>query len=134
MKSGVMPVSSMALTMANHSGMAHAELEAHRLAAGQLAQRATNFIKPMGVSKAEWVAGELQSAMDPARLGDLGRDLAGRMPWPGLAPCDSLISIIFTCGVQAFLTKASSENAPCSSRQPKYPEPMFHTRPPPGCR
>ena len=80
-------------------------------------------IRPMGVSKAEWLAGELQScqAATPRASAISGVTLpAGRMPpWPGLAPCDSLISIIFTCGVQAFLTKASSEKATCSSRQPK---------------
>ncbi|MCY1312854.1 hypothetical protein D9M70_633210 [compost metagenome] len=114
----------MALTMANHSqGWPTQNLKPTGLPPDSSRRRATNFIRPMGESKAEWVAGELQSCQGatPRASAISGVTLpAGRMPpCPGLAPWDSLISIILTCGVQAFLTKASSENAPCSSRQPK---------------
>ncbi len=40
-------------------------------------------------------------------------------PWPGLAPCDSLISIILTWSWVAFATNFSSLKRPSSPRQPK---------------
>jgi hypothetical protein len=40
-------------------------------------------------------------------------------PWPGFAPCESLISIIFTCGSVALALKRSSLKRPSRSRQPK---------------
>ena len=52
-------------------------------------------------------------------------------PSPGLAPCDSLISIALT-GADATrsLSRARSKR-PCSSRQPKYDVPIWKTRSPP---
>ncbi len=45
---------------------------------------------------------------------------AGRMPpCPGLAPCDNLISIIFTFGSAARFANSLSLNSPCRSRQLK---------------
>ena len=40
-------------------------------------------------------------------------------PWPGLAPCESLNSIIFTCGSRAFCAKRSALKLPSSLRHPK---------------
>ena len=40
-------------------------------------------------------------------------------PWPGLAPCEILISIIFTCGSFARRWNLSALKVPSSLRQPK---------------
>jgi hypothetical protein len=104
--------------------MADAELEADRLAAGELAQRATNCSRPRGESKALWRAGEMQSTPGGTpRVAAISAETlcAGRMPpCPGLAPWLSLISIIFTCGSAAWRANARGvEATPRSSRQPK---------------
>ena len=63
----------------------------------------TNRISSSGVENAECRAGETQSiALGTPRVTAIsGVTLApgSTPPWPGLAPCDSLISIILTCGV-----------------------------------
>ena len=76
-----------------------------------------------GVENALWYVGEntswpcgtiLASAISAVTLA------AGRMPpCPGLAPWETLISIILTCGRVAFVRNASGSKSPLASRQPK---------------
>ena len=50
----------------------------------------------------------------------------GRMPpCAGLAPCESLISIILTCSRVAFSLNVSGQKLPSSARAPKYPVPRL---------
>ena len=54
----------------------------------------------MGVENAEWEAGETQSTHGgtprAAAISGVTLGPGSTPPWPGLAPCDSLTSIIFT--------------------------------------
>ena len=52
-------------------------------------------------------------------------------PRPGLAPCDSLISIAFTGAPAHRSLRRASSNSPRSSRHPKYDVPIWKTRSPP---
>ena len=59
---------------------------------------AMNATISFGVEKAPWLAGEMQSlpCSTPRIAAISGETLApgNTPPWPGFAPCDSLISII----------------------------------------
>ena len=72
-------------------------------------------ISSTGVLNAEWRAGEMQSTPigTPRASAISGVTLApgSTPPWPGLAPCDSLISIILTCGSCACAANRSGQNA-----------------------
>src|SRR5262245_47285478 len=76
-----------------------------------------------GVLNAEWRAGEMQSTPigTPRAFAISAVTLApgNTPPWPGLAPCDSLISTILTCRSCACAAKRSTQNEPSSLRQPK---------------
>ena len=52
-------------------------------------------------------------------------------PSPGLAPCDSLISIAFTGADWTRSTRRARSKTPFSSRQPKYAVPIWKTTSPP---
>lgn len=97
-----------------------------------------NCSSSTGVENAECFAGETQSCPigtpRVAAISALTLAAGSTPPWPGLAPCDSFTSIILTCGDRAFSVKRCSSNRPWSSRQPKYPEPISHTRSPPFSR
>ena len=54
-----------------------------------------------------------------------------RPPSPGLAPCESLISIARTLAVAMFCRQRSRSNLPVPSRQPKYPVPICQMMSPP---
>jgi len=85
--------------------------------------RSMNRIISIGVLNAPCDAGETQSthgrtprasAISTVTFGP------GRTPpWPGLAPCESFTSIIFTCGSRALALKRSSEKLPSLPQQPK---------------
>ena len=81
------------------------------------------FISSMGVVKAEWLDGEMQSRPSVtsrvAAISAVTLAAGSTPPWPGLAPWDSLISIILTWGSAARSAKRSGEKRPFSSRQPK---------------
>ena len=83
----------------------------------------TNSRSPSAPWKAEWIGGEITSAPMPTRrISAISGVIltAGRMPpWPGLAPCDSLISIMRTASRLARSANASRSNSPLSVRQPK---------------
>jgi hypothetical protein len=85
--------------------------------------RSTNCSRPSGVSKAECAAGDTQSTPSgtprDAAISALTLAAGSTPPWPGLAPCESLTSIIRTCGDCAFAAKRSSSKCPSASRQPK---------------
>ena len=76
-----------------------------------------------GVENAECDAGETQSTpIGTPRACAISAVTFGpgsTPPWPGLAPCDSLISIILTCGSAACAANRSAQNVPSSLRQPK---------------
>ena len=81
MKSGVMPVSSIALTMARNSqGWPTQSLKPVGLPPDRRRSSAMNCISSIGVEKAEWRAGEMQSrpVSTPRMRGDLARHLGGR--------------------------------------------------------
>ena len=85
--------------------------------------RATNSSSPSGVENAECRAGDTQSCpIGTPRVCEISALTLGEgstPPWPGFAPCDSLTSIIFTCGSRALAVKRSSLKLPSSLRQPK---------------
>ncbi len=54
-------------------------------------------------------------------------------PRPGLAPCESLISMARTLADATVSSMRSRENVPFASRAPKYPVPICQMRSPP-CR
>ena len=124
MKSGVMPVASMALTMAKNShGWPMASLKPVGLPPDRVRRRSIKCSISSGVEKALCAAGETQSsptitprvvAISMVTLGP-----GSTPPWPGLAPCDIFSSIILTCPELALAMKRSSENVPSWLRQPK---------------
>lgn len=77
----------------------------------------------MGVEKALWADGEMQSTPigTPRAAAISGVTLApgSTPPWPGLAPWLSLISMSLTCGSSALAWKRSALKVPSSLRQPK---------------
>ena len=85
--------------------------------------RVMNSISSIGVENALCADGEMQSTPMgmPRACAISGVTLGpGRTPpWPGLAPWLSLISIIRTCGSQAFCANFSGLKLPSSLRQPK---------------
>mmetsp|Transcript_24863 Transcript_24863/g.80295 ORF Transcript_24863/g.80295 Transcript_24863/m.80295 type:complete len:231 (-) Transcript_24863:937-1629(-) len=120
MKSGTVPLSIIAWqSAANSSGRPTHILKPMGLPPESSRSCATNFMSPAGEEKALWRGGELQSdhgggprprasAMTGVIL------LAGRMPpCDGLAPCESLISIILISGRVAFFAKSSGSNSRC---------------------
>ncbi|MNE41572.1 hypothetical protein D3C80_1356510 [compost metagenome] len=124
MKSGVMPVASMALAMPmNSHGWPRQNLKPTGLPPDSSRRLATNCSNSTGVRKALCAAGEMQSL--PARTPRVSAISAltlcpGRIPpWPGLAPWLSLISIIFTCRERACSAKRCGSKRPSSVRQPK---------------
>ncbi|MNE47862.1 hypothetical protein D3C80_1422880 [compost metagenome] len=84
---------------------------------------AMNCIISIGVEKALWRDGEMQSS--PMRMPRVSAIswvtlCLGRMPpWPGLAPWLILISIIRTCGLRAWAAKRSGSKRPSGVRHPK---------------
>ena len=126
MKSGRMPVSSIALQMPmNSHGWPMQSLKPTGLPPDSSRSLATKCTISSGVENAECDAGETQST--PAgtpRASEISVVTFGawharrRRGW-GLAPCDSLISIIFTCGSAACAAKRSAQNVPSSLRQPE---------------
>ncbi|MNO50842.1 hypothetical protein D3C76_412280 [compost metagenome] len=82
-----------------------------------------NCIISMGVEKALWRDGDMQSSpISTPRVSAISRVTLclGRMPpWPGLAPWLILISIIRTCGLRAWVAKRSGSKRPSGVRQPK---------------
>ena len=124
MKSGRIPVSRMALATPNHSqGCPIASLKPTGFPPASSRSAATNSSRPTGDPKAECCAGEMQSTPTgtPRASAISGVTFAaGSMPpCPGLAPCDSLISTIFTCGSAALSAKRAGSKRPSASRQPK---------------
>ena len=107
MKSGRMPVRCMALQIARNSRrLPTHSLSPTGLPSASSRRRATNSSSPTGVENVAWPGGEITSRPSgtPRMRAISGETFAaGRMPpWPGLAPCDNLISIILTDGRPAF--------------------------------
>ena len=124
MKSGVMPVSSIALHSANHShGWPMHNLKPVGLPPERRRSRSMKCIISIGVPNAECRAGLTQSTPTgtprAAAISGVTLGPGNTPPWPGLAPWLSLSSIIFTCGAVAFSTKRSSLKLPSALRQPK---------------
>ncbi|MNY17441.1 hypothetical protein D3C86_1507600 [compost metagenome] len=124
MKSGRMPVSSMALAMPmNSHGWPRQNLKPTGLPPDSSRSCAMKCIISIGVENAVWRDGDTQSS--PIRMPrvsaiSLVTLCLGRMPpWPGLAPWLILISIIRTCGVRACAAKRSGSKRPSLVRQPK---------------
>jgi hypothetical protein len=124
MKSGVMPVSCMALTMANHSqGWPMHSLKPVGLPPDSSRSRAMNCSSSTGVAKALWRGGA--HAVLPtgtpraAAISGVTFGPGSTPPWPGLAPWLSLSSIILHLRVAALALNLSSLKRPSSSRQPK---------------
>ena len=119
-----MPVSCIALAMLNHShGWPMQSLKPVGLPPESSRSRSMKRIISIGVLNAACEAGETQSthgwtprasAISSVTLGP-----GSTPPWPGLAPCESLSSIIFTCGSRALAVKRSSEKLPSLPQQPK---------------
>jgi len=91
MKSGVMPVTSMALTMANHSqGWPRQNLKPVGLPPESVRSLAMNCIISTGVRKALWLAGEMQASPSftprAAAISAVTLAPGSTPPWPGLAP------------------------------------------------
>jgi hypothetical protein len=124
MKSGVMPVACIALTMPNHShGWPRQNLKPVGLPPESSRSLAMKSIISVGVEKALCDEGEMQSTPTgtprAAAISGVTLGAGSTPPWPGLAPWLSLSSIIFTCGSRALAVKRSSLKLPSSLRQPK---------------
>ena len=124
MKSGTMPVASMALQMANHSqGWPMHSLKPVGLPPERSRSRSMNSSICRGVSKALCCAGLMQSSPGgtsrASAISIVTFAPGSTPPWPGLAPWLSLSSIIFTCGSRAAAAKASGSKRPSAWRQPK---------------
>jgi hypothetical protein len=124
MKSGVMPVTCIALTRANHSqGWPRQNLKPVGLPPERRRSRSMKCIISTGVENALCADGEMQSTPSgtprASAISAVTFGPGSTPPWPGLAPWLSLISIIFTCGSRAFSSKRDSLKRPSSSRQPK---------------
>ncbi len=124
MKSGRMPVSSMALAMPmNSHGWPRQNLKPTGLPPDSSRSWAMNCISSIGVEKALWRDGETQSSpIGTPRveaISGVTLCLGWIPPCPGLAPWLSLISIIFTCGSRAWAAKRSGSNLPSRVRHPK---------------
>jgi hypothetical protein len=92
--------------------MTHAQFEAD----GLRLSFAMNSIISIGVENAECLAGETQSRpMGTSRMREISSvtfAAGSTPPWPGLAPCDSLISIILISGLVACAANLSGEKVP----------------------
>ena len=104
--------------------MADAELEADRLAARKLAQlrdevHQLDRSRERGMARAARCSRRRPARRAPRRFQRSPWAPGSTPPWPGLAPCDSLISIILTCGSCACAAKRSAQKLPSSLRQPK---------------
>ncbi len=124
MKSGTMPVSSMALQIANHSqGWPTQSLKPTGLPQARPRSRATKCSSSSGVAKAPWCAGLTQSTPGgtprAAAISGVTLGPGSTPPCPGLAPWLSLISIILTCASAAWVAKRAGSKRPAASRQPK---------------
>ena len=77
----------------------------------------------IGVAKAEWAEGEMQSTpIGTPRVCEISAftlAAGSTPPWPGLAPWLILSSTILTCGRQADAANLSGLNVPSGLRQPK---------------
>ena len=74
----------------------------------------TNCNNPSASLKAEWPGGESTSVWGWTPLFQQFPDYFGcgkYPPWPGFAPCESLISIIFTCSQLAFCLNFPHRNS-----------------------
>ena len=105
--------------------VADAELEAGRFAAGQARISAMKRIISIGVEKAEWRDGEMQSSpIGTPRVREISwltLAAGSTPPWPGLAPWLSFSSIILTCGLVATAAKCSGEKLPSGLRRRNSP-------------
>lgn len=124
MKSGTMPVSSIAFAIPKNShGWPTHSLKPVGLPPESSRSRSTNSSSPRGVENAECAAGDTQSLpIGTPRVSAISGVIfaAGSTPpWPGFAPCESFTSIIFTCGSRACFANFSGSNVPSSRRQPK---------------
>ncbi len=124
MKSGTTPVSSIALQMPKNShGCPSENLKPIGLPPESSRSRTMKSNSSSGVSNAECRAGERQSTPTgtPRASAISGVTLApgSTPPWPGLAPCEILISTILTWGVRACSANFSGSNLPSGVRQPK---------------
>ncbi len=120
----MIPVSSMAFTRPRKFlGVADAELEPRGLAAGKVAQLLDKVQQALGRREGRMAAGDTQSLpMATPRMAAISSVTfaAGNTPpWPGFAPCESLISIILICGSFAVSANFSAENVPSRLRLPK---------------
>ena len=123
-KSGVIPVLTIALQIARNSRrLPMQSLNPIGLPSESFLSWATNCIRPTGVEKELWVAGEITSLpMGTLRIFEISSltFIAGRIPpCPGFAPCESLISIILTCGLTDFSANIFALKFPSSVLQPK---------------
>ena len=87
-----------------------------------------NFIISIGVAKAEWLAGEMQSTpIGMPRVIEISSltFAAGNTPWPGLAPWLIFSSTILICGCFAVSANFSGENRRrrCARRNSPIPVP-----------
>ncbi|MOA12179.1 hypothetical protein D3C78_1321520 [compost metagenome] len=124
MKSGRMPVLSIALAMAmNSHGWPRQNLKPTGLPPDSSRRRARNSSSSTGVANSLCRAGEMQSSPSGtprvAAISAVTLCLGRMPPWPGLAPWLSLTSIIFTCGSLACTAKRCGSKRPSAMRQPK---------------
>ena len=77
----------------------------------------------MGVVKALWLEGEMQSTPTGTprvrAISSLTLGAGSTPPWPGLAPWLSFSSTILTCGLAAPAANFSAEKVPSGLRAPK---------------
>ena len=115
MKSGATPLSTIALHRAMNSVLwpTHS-LKPTGLPPDSFRSFAMNAIISSGVENALWAAGDTQSTPTStsraAAISGVTFLPGSTPPWPGLAPCDSLISIILICGDAASAVNFSSQN------------------------
>ena len=124
MKSGLIPVSCIALQMARNSRRLPTQsLKPIGLPPDFSRSNWTNSINSKGVENAECPGGELTSCpIGTPRISaiSLVSLAAGRIPpCPGFAPWESLISIIFTWSWDAFSANFSALKLPSLLRQAK---------------
>jgi hypothetical protein len=124
MKSGTMPVSSIALQMPNHSqGWPMHSLKPVGLPPESWRSCCTKRSSPTGDENALCDGGLMQSTPTgtprAAAISAVTLGPGSMPPWPGLAPWLSLISMSLTCGSAALAANLSALNVPSSLRQPK---------------
>ena len=124
MKSGVMPVASMALVIAKTScGWPTQSLMPTGLPPDSSRSFAANSSIPAGESNAEWPDGDRQSSQAGTprtrAISSVTFAAGNSPPWPGFAPWLSLISVIFTQSSEARSPNAPGSNVPFACRAPK---------------